>query len=421
MNLGVIQECVTLIGPRLGLHKEIEMQRNEFKEIGHSGGQVIFHVKTEQCEHPAYKVEYRTSRPVPVKIYYFYALPQGVVVAPMVDIGLNRPPSPPPFPGCYPVFLASDSEERFGQQCPKCDRYWRCGSMSTTCPYCGNKGESIDFLTTAQQKYIYQYCQVLSKALDSGKDGDYKIDLDAVADAVGKDTIKPEFYYAEESQQNQFTCKHCGNFNDILGKFGYCAVCGTRNDLQEFKEKIISKIRDRINLGGSYETCVKDSVSAFDSFVGKYITQLSNRIPMTPRRKDKFDRMLFHNLITVKDDIEHAFDINIITGIGTSDIEFVKKMFHRRHVYEHKGGEADEKYIRESGDSGIRVKQTLHETQETAHRLANLVTKMAENLHKGFHEIFPPDLERIKEFNNYRKRFNTKETHAKRFQAKSSG
>ena len=60
--------------------------------------------------------------------------------------------------------------------------------------------------------------------------------MDAVADAAGKETDKPPFYYAEESQQNQFLCEACGSFNDILGKFGYCSVCGTRNDLQELDQ-----------------------------------------------------------------------------------------------------------------------------------------------------------------------------------------
>lgn len=69
-------------------------------------------------------------------------------------------------------------------------------------------------------------------------------------------------------------------------------------------------------------------------------------------------------------------------------------MFHRRHVYEHNGGEANETYLAESGDS-VRLKQTLRETQESVHRIANIVTKLAENLHKGFHEIFPPTVEPV--------------------------
>jgi hypothetical protein len=47
--------------------------------------------------------------------------------------------------------------------------------------------------------------------------------------------LTPPFYYSEERQQKPFHCSACGGFNDILGKFGYCTVCGTRNDLEEFQ------------------------------------------------------------------------------------------------------------------------------------------------------------------------------------------
>ena len=79
----------------------------------------------------------------------------------------------------------------------------------------------------------------------------------------------------------------------------------------------------------------------------------------------------------------------MLKGLSQDDIAFAELMFHRRHVYEHKGGEADEKYISDSGDA-VRVKQALRESQESANRIANVVIKLATNLHTGFHEICPP-------------------------------
>ena len=37
----------------------------------------------------------------------------------------------------------------------------------------------------------------------------------------------------------------------------------------------------------------------------------------------------------------------------------------------------------------------MRETQSAAHRLIGLVKRMAENLHSGFHDIFPPEAEPI--------------------------
>ena len=81
----------------------------------------------------------------------------------------------------------------------------------------------------------------------------------------------------------------------------------------------------------------------------------------------------------------------ILAGLNPGDVAFGKLMFHRRHVYEHNAGEADEKYIADSGDTSVRPKQALRETQESAHRIAGLVARMAENLHRDFHQILPPE------------------------------
>ncbi|MGH8658779.1 MAG: hypothetical protein ACREV4_09995 [Gammaproteobacteria bacterium] len=66
-------------------------------------------------------------------------------------------------------------------------------------------------------------------------------------------------------------------------------------------------------------------------------------------------------------------------------------MFHRRHVYEHNGGEVDEKYIRDRSDASVRPKQVIRENRDTALRIADLVLKMGQNIHRGFHAIFPTE------------------------------
>jgi hypothetical protein len=101
----------------------------------------------------------------------------------------------------------------------------------------------------------------------------------------GKNIEKPPFYYVEESQQKQFDCSACGEFNDILGRFAYCSVCGTRNDLTEFEESIIPAIRDDLNQGAAPSSCLKDVGSAFDTFVGQYASQLIRNRPMRSARR----------------------------------------------------------------------------------------------------------------------------------------
>jgi len=301
------------------------------------------------------------------------------------------------------VFIGSDSDGKFGRQCPACDGYWRSDLDAHVCPYCGIRARVVDFLTPAQRSYVQQFCAKMNDALGVEVGGEYVIDMDAVADAADASIAeKPAFYYAELSQQNRFTCEACGGFNDILGTFGYCTVCGTRNDLQELSDTTIKSLRDRINARGQYEACVRDSVAAFDSFVSQYVKQLVQHVPLTPARRNRLEKVRFHNLQLVAAELRQTFDIDILDGLAADEIEFAKLMFHRRHVYEHEGGEADEKYIENSGDKTVRLKQALRETIESAHRIAGTVQKMASNLHKGFHEIFPPEERPLQEYQRSR-------------------
>lgn len=377
------------------------MHSKELQEIAHCGGKVTISITTTTDGRRQYQIGIRHCAPVAAAFFAVYALPQGVAVGKIQLGGIGDAWNPPPIPGCYPVFIASDSEGMFGCSCPACNGYWRISGEGLHCPYCGIHAERHHFLTEAQRHYVAQYCELMNAAQE-GEDGNHVIDMDAVADATGKDVKKPPFYYAEESQQTKFICEACGQVSDILGSYGYCSACNTRNDLQQFGIAIRA-LRERINNGGPYEACAKDSVTLFDSFTNQLAKELLNNVPMTPARCHRIEKRSLHNLNSIAKDFLTVFDIDIFSGISGEDVKFAAIMFYRRNVYEHNGGEADEQYILDSGDNAVRLKQALRETIESAHRLANIVLKMANNLHQGFHEIFPPEEVPIRQFAENRK------------------
>ena len=86
----------------------------------------------------------------------------------------------------------------------------------------------------------------------------------------------------------------------------------------------------------------------------------------------------------------------MLKQLDQGDIDFAALMFCRRHGYEHNGGEVDERYIRESGDTSVRPKQAVRESSETVLRTADLVVKMGRNIYDGFHEIFAPEAVALK-------------------------
>lgn len=367
--------------------------RGEFHEIAHCGGRVTFTVHTDADGRRSIQFGVEHSSPTAAAWFAVYALSQGIPVG-MIELGgIGRPWNPPPVPGCLPVFIASDREGRFGHRCRRCRGYWRSRLVPTrwpmTCPYCGSQFPTHELRTNGQLRYIAEYCRIASEVFEA-PDGEHVLDMDAVASASGRDVAKPKLFYAEERQQNSFRCVGCDADNDILGRYGYCCSCGTHNGLSELQQDI-QQVRSRLAAHQSYEAAVKDSVAAFDSLGRQIAKQLAHRVPMTVRRRNDWKRRLFHGLGRAVADFREVFDIDLAKAIPPADLEFATLMFHRRHVYEHNGGEADDKYIQDSGDTSVRPKQLIRESQETAERLAALVLKLGGNLVTGFHSIFAPE------------------------------
>jgi hypothetical protein len=126
----------------------------EFREIAHSGGQLVIDVKINADGRQMYQLTWQHCKPVAAAVFAVYALPQGIVVCQINLGGIGSRQDPPPIPGAYQVFIGSDSEGKFGRQCPACNGYWRSDLNAQFCPYCGTQAGVIDFLTIGQRSYV---------------------------------------------------------------------------------------------------------------------------------------------------------------------------------------------------------------------------------------------------------------------------
>jgi hypothetical protein len=122
---------------------------------------------------------------------------------------------------------------------------------------------------------------------------------------------------------------------------------------------------------------------------------------MTTRRKERGSRLNFHDVKAVNENTKAIFDIDLLAGFKGDGAEFLHRMLCRRHVHEHNGGEVDEKYLRDSGDTTVRIKQALRETPPEIMRTMALLVDVAKNLHNGFHDIFEPQEMPIRIRNSY--------------------
>lgn len=370
---------------------------DDFQEIAHCGGQATFRVRCDANGQRSYSTGFQHNGPGPAALVGIYALsPQGIPVLDFRMGGIGQPFEPPCPEGCLSVLLGSDSHEKWPHQCPSCGGYFRNGNHSAiyplTCPYCGIKKAAYNFLTNAQRAYVQHYLETLLIALEEiepGTERELVIDMDAVANQDANEP-RPDFYYAAEAQQTRYDCEKCGDFNDIRGLYGYCASCGWRNNVASLKISFAG-IRESLNGGqSSPEDTVKSAVSQFDACCRDIAVQLRKRVPMKAGRRADLERLIFHDIeSSTITSMKSMFDIDILRGIG-EEIQFVKLMMHRRHVFEHNAGVADERYVRLSGDPDCQEGRLIRETLANAHRLINSLTRMVENLEADFHEIFPP-------------------------------
>lgn len=362
----------------------------DFREIANAGGQITFTTATTDTGERIYQIGFRARSPKPYVVTAIYALRNGIPIAPSPMLGMGEQSPEPPHPDTFQVLIACDSEGKFGHKCPRCNGYWRSGPSARVCPYCALHGQEHQFLSDAQANYVLHYCEVLMDHLTSETDGDMTIDMDEIAEAAMQGDEYPAFYQSEEAQQHNYACEACNETNDILGRYGYCAKCGTRNDLQHFEQKEIPEIRRLLNDNQKPEDQLRRAVSSFDSFVSQYATQLSSLVPMTTKRRDRLDNKRFHDLQDLSETFSNFFDIHAFKGISRQDRNFAERMFLRRHIYEHNGGEVDQKYLDDSGDTTVKLKQHIQESRQSVHDTLGIIVRMAQNIHRGYHEIFPP-------------------------------
>lgn len=368
----------------------------DFQEVAHSGGETYFDVSSDEEGRILVASGWTHSRPVPAAVVGLYASTvTGEVVADAQLGGLGQPVEPPPPAHAILVFLASDSQQRWGHQCPRCDGYFRSGDYPVlyplTCTYCGLRRPAHHFLTAAQRLYVSYIVDELLKCIDgisAGRKDRVVVSMDAAADSASSGKT-PDFYYAEVNPQTQFNCNKCGGFNDIRGRYSYCCSCGWRNNKDSIRDQL-ERLRSDLKEGRvEQHDAVRRAVSIYDSCCRDLAAQVANRIPMKPGRKDSLNRSFYDLDGAIISVLRAIAEIDLTKGVSEKDQAFLRLMMHRRHIFEHLGGVADKRYVLQSGDVDVPVGTIVREQDENVHRLIGLLNRLVANYQEDFHEIFP--------------------------------
>lgn len=359
---------------------------DEFVELPLSGGKVEFKRESDG----AFSATWRHSNPWAAGIFQLAVSYDGTILGIVPPRGIGQPIGAPQ-PSVL-VWITSDRHGMYGKQCPACKSYFRMNGAPVVCgcPYCGVQAGGHQFLTANQREYVRAFCEAYLKALDEGVS--VTIDLDEIVKQLPDN--RPKWHYAEQKQQTTFKCK-CKTTTDILGEYGICPSCGHSNFKSIFESKmdaLASKfseadatIKDRnarevewVNL----TQCVSD-FEAMANEVRKHLLP----IPMTPKRREALGGLSFQALLKSQESILRWYGFDILEGVAEDDRSFLHRMFHRRHLFTHKGGRVDQEYLDNTGDGTVKLNQTVRVRSNEISRLIQLVKACGVRLATGFDSI----------------------------------
>jgi Zn finger protein HypA/HybF involved in hydrogenase expression len=276
-----------------------------------------------------------------------------------------------------------------GRECNNqdCKRYFKIFYESISdylyCPYCAQKYQKNDLMTGEQVEYLKrvtkenalelvhsEFQKAFKRSFSGSKSLTYKPGRPYRAKQV-------QPHYQEKKLDTQLECPLCNCTFQVDGIFGYCPGCKTENiaiydaNLALIKKEIENDTDNNRALRHAYS----DLVSTFELFCKKKSKLLTDNIT---RFQMLFEaRSFFKKLIT----------IDILEELSIDELLNLRRVFQKRHAYEHNTGIIDERYVKEipedKGLLGTKAELTIKEFESAAQALRKAIDKLLIGVEKS--------------------------------------
>jgi hypothetical protein len=179
-----------------------------------------------------------------------------------------------------------------------------------------------------------------------------------------KRTVRP--HYVERDVDTEFECAECAIRFQVYGIFGYCPGCSCENvqiydaNWANIKRKLGSDPDKDRQLRHAYG----DLVSTFEVFCNRKAKRVSQ------------ERGNFQVLFDARKYFRNHAGIDMLGNVAGADLLALRRVFQKRHVCIHAGGEITDQYVRmipeDSNLLGTQVVLSVDEldTAATAMRIA---------------------------------------------------
>lgn len=299
-----------------------------------------------------------------------------------------------PYLRTHATYLVTDREGLLGRLCPVCKCYFRtnCFSKFLFCPYCAHRAENGAFTTENQRQFMYLCVKACHEAMM--KKVKTTFDLGEAVKELQHN--KPAWVCSEENQQHSFSCEKCRVVVNILGEYGNCSSCGSRNYTSVFDSKMQllerqflekdTSVKEPQRRAEEWKSLLTRCVSEFESLANDMRKQLL-RIPATKKRKEDFVGLSFQRILKAHECLKNWYGIEILGGFADDDSVFLNKMFNRRHLVIHTGSRVDDEYLKNTNDASVRLNQVIRIDSNEIRRLIPLTNRAGKNLIHGYDSI----------------------------------
>ncbi len=232
----------------------------------------------------------------------------------------------------------------WGRECRKCEKYFKVDADQIKdemyCPYCGEKQENNEMWTKSQKNQVDKIAyQVGKRFIEDELDNMFK-NLSRGSKNIsykpGKRTrVSMPISHLEKEVDSEIICPSCKTKFQVYGIFGFCPGCNEDTILiyEANLEIILSEINNASNSKRALRHAYKDLVTTFELYC-KRIARIHH-----------LGTANFQNLSNVKRFFKKQ-DVDVYDGVDYHEKLTLKRIFEKRHAYEHGMGKITESYIK---------------------------------------------------------------------------
>jgi Zn finger protein HypA/HybF involved in hydrogenase expression len=243
----------------------------------------------------------------------------------------------------YKISIPTD-KGFWGRECKSCDKYFKVDAnkiqANMFCPYCGQTQPNDNLWTKEQKETVDKIAvNVAKRFIEDELEKMFK-DLSRNSKVMtykpgAKTQIPNPVSHLEKEVDSEIECPSCSMTFQVFGIFGFCPGCKEDNVLiyEANLNQLIQEIDTSKNSSRSLRHAYNDLVSTFEAYCKKVAS------------KNNLGSTNFQNLKDTKDLFKES-GLDIYSEINYDEKIQLKRVFEKRHSFQHSNGKITEKYTR---------------------------------------------------------------------------